>query len=389
MKIKNLLCLCMTVLSLALALVMLSSCNEDPSLEERGYTVEVVYDFNGGIVDSTAKRVLYYKENQPILKPGTSVELKEPSLDSLHTVAGWYRALLNEDGTPKKDADGNIMTEETPYDFTGARATESMTLVVKWKEVPTITIMVEGREPDVRPYEAGDVVNRFSYMEDRKDESGKKTHTFLDYYTDEACSEENRAVWPITMSESTHITLYTRWLEGDVLVVRSRTDLNKLSSYRNGTVYLDADIDYSDSRTSFSVLNDFSGHFMGNGHTISHVTLDKLTLGKGSENFGLFGTLKSSAVIEDLTLDSVVMRVKIAWSAHFTLGVLSGNAEAGATVRNCTFRDCSITYQRQSSSADATVSYSVGEAYEGVLGSVSGSVTYQGTGNPTVEEDIS
>ena len=45
--------------SLVLLLAALAGCQTDPTLEERGYTIAVTYDYNGGIADSEAKRVLY------------------------------------------------------------------------------------------------------------------------------------------------------------------------------------------------------------------------------------------------------------------------------------------------------------------------------------------
>lgn len=143
-------------------LLLLASCSQSPTLEERGYTVAVTYDFNGGISDETERRVLYYKANQPLLRPGDSNEFKAPVLDAAHTLKGWYRALTDENGEVRLGSDGKPLTEDQPFEFDGAFAVENMTLVARWGEAPTVTIMVEGRDPDVRSYEENAVVNRLA-----------------------------------------------------------------------------------------------------------------------------------------------------------------------------------------------------------------------------------
>ena len=150
MKIKKFLFPALPLILLVSAIFILSSCNDSQSLEERGYTVKVTYDFNGGIVDETAGRVIYYKENSPIIKPGDSNEVKAPVLNSYYIIEGWYKALTDEDGNVLKDENGNTLTESTPFSFESEKATKSMTLVVKWKECPTVTIKVDGRDDDVR-----------------------------------------------------------------------------------------------------------------------------------------------------------------------------------------------------------------------------------------------
>lgn len=376
MKIKKFLFLGLFLL----LLLPFASCAEKDSLEDRGYTVAITYDFNGGIVDETAKRVLYYKPNQPLLQPGASNELKAPVLDSRHTVEGWYRALTDENGQIQKDENGQILTEDTPFNFENARATESMTLVVRWKDNPTVTIMVDGRDPDERTFAAGDTVERFTYMQDREG------YTFYDYYKDEACTE--KVDWPLLLQDGEHITVYTKWLEGDVLIVRSRSDLSKLPQYRTRTVFFDADIDYAGSRTSFPTMTDFSGQIIGNGHVIRNVTKD-VTLGKSSNGFGLFGELKNGAEIRDLNFENVTINIKIAWNAAFPIGLLGSTATADTVIDNCTLTDCNVLYTKLASAAEATILSGAGEPYEAVIGKADASLSYHVTGSVMLRENNS
>ncbi len=358
-------------------LLLLASCSKTPSLAERGYTVAVTYEFNGGVADETEKRVLYYKENQPLLCPGDSNEFKAPVLDGSHTLRGWYRARLDADGNLQYDSDGKILVEDTPFVFDGAVATENMTLVALWGDAPTVTILVDGRDPDVRHYEEDDVVDRFTYMEDRAG------YTFYDYFLDEACTTP--AVWPMTLHEGDHVTLYTKWLEGDVLILREASDLSKLAGYRNKTVWLDNDIDVSESRAGFPTLTDFSGKFLGNGHTLKNLN-KTITLKRATPVAGLFGTLKSGAVIENVSFENVTLDLTIPMPADYGVGLLAGEAEDGVTVSGCRFTDCAITYAKFPGAADATVQYSAGTAWAGILGKTVGTPAFDGTGTVTVTE---
>lgn len=374
---KKLICLFATILFCLTLPLVLASCGNDKSLEERGYTVKVTYDFNGGILDETRRRVIYYKPGDPLIVPGENGEVGEPNLDTYHKVKGWYRALTDEEGNPRKDAEGNFLTEDTPYDFTTGRAEESMTLVALWRELPTITIVTEGREDDVRAYEVGDSVKRFTSI------SGRDGYTFLDYYLDEARTV--RATFPLEMEEGTHLTLYTKWLDGDVLVLRTPSDFSKLKNYSNKTVYLDADIDFAETRSTFPELTSFSGTFLGNGHTIRNLH-KTVKLGKNSAPCGLFGLLTEAARIENLTLENVTYDITLAWNETFSVGLLAGTARAGAAVRGITLTDCAITYTRMSLAAEAYVQYGSGERTEGVIGNALGEMTYEVEGTVPVTE---
>lgn len=378
MKLKHLICLMATIM-LCLSLPLLfTSCGDSTSLEDRGYTVKVTYNFNGGIVDETAERVLYYKQGQPLLRPGDSNEFKEPSLDALHSVAGWYRALTDEDGTVKKDGEGRILTEDTPIDFSRTRATENMTLVVKWKENPTVTVMVDGRDPDVRTYNVGATVPRFSRID------GREGYTFYDYYIDEACTE--KVQWPLTLGDGDHITVYTKWFEGDVLVIRGLSDMKNLKEYRNKTVYLDADIDYAGSRTEFACLDEFNGTFLGNGHTLKNISFARIDLStqKDPKSFGLFGALGENAVISDVRFENVRVNLRVTWDGVYPIGILASSAAAGARVENCTFADCTMAYTLLGSVETATLQYGQGTALEGMVGIVDGTPAFTVSGTVTV-----
>ena len=97
-----------------------------------------------------------------------------------------------------------------------------------------------------------------------------------------------------------------------------------LDSWSQGkTVVLTSDIDLTG--TDFTPIPTFGGHFDGQGHAITGITLD----GSGS-NRGLFRYLQKSAVVEDLKVEISITPTDF----QDSLGGLVGNNRG--LIRNCT-----------------------------------------------------
>ena len=97
-----------------------------------------------------------------------------------------------------------------------------------------------------------------------------------------------------------------------------------LDSWSQGkTVVLTGDIDLTG--TDFTPIPTFGGHFDGQGHAITGITLD----GSGS-NRGLFRYLQKSAVVEDLKVEISITPTDF----QDSLGGLVGNNRG--LIRNCT-----------------------------------------------------
>lgn len=80
--------------------------------------------------------------------------------------------------------------------------------------------------------------------------------------------------------------------------VRTPSQLMNMKS--NGNYYLACDIDLSN--IAWKSINGFSGHFDGNGYEITGLT---------SETYGLFSTLKTGAVVENVELTDVIYNIEI------------------------------------------------------------------------------
>ena len=364
------------VISLVLLLAALYGCREEVTLEEQGYTVVVTYDYNGGIADSEGKRVLYYKPDQPLLAPGDSVEFKEPTLDRFHSLQGWYLALTDAEGNPLRDAQGNLLTEDTPFEWDGARATESCTLVARWEEKPTVELVIPGQQSVLYPTNAGSNVTENML---RTVLPTLENQTFFDYFTDPECTV--RAEFPMQMQQGQRVTLYTKWLEGDVLVVRDRGDLNSIVLYTGRTVYLDADIDFGGN--ALPQISSFGGKFLGNGHTLSNFSQTVSLTGRNA-SYGLFGTLTDGAEIRDVNFADCTVTVQAPYSTQslFHIGFLAGGVRGNVTLSGVNFENCTLSLALPEGAINAGAE---DPAYQGILAGVSGDATVVYEGEGTVE----
>ena len=114
------------------------------------------------------------------------------------------------------------------------------------------------------------------------------------------------------------------------VTIKTAEDLAELSrnctldTWSQGkTVVLTGDIDLTG--TDFTPIPTFGGHFDGQGHAITGITLD----GSGS-NRGLFRYLQKSAVVEDLKVEISITPTDF----QDSLGGLVGNNRG--LIRNCT-----------------------------------------------------
>lgn len=353
----------------AALLLCLAGCGGDQTLEERGYTVTVSYDYNGGTSDNLPGIKMLYRQDQPLLAPGSSAEFKEPTLDRYHTLAGWYRALTDAEGNIEKDENGQPRTEDAPFAFAGARASENLTLVAKWKTKPTVEIHVDGFETVSEPFNVGASVTETMLAGLLPDVRGK---TFYGYYADEACTQP--VTLPLSMQDGEIRTLYTRYLDGDVLIVRTKSDLTKLSQYAYRTVWLDADIDMTGAR--FPSLTAFGGQLIGNGHTIRNLTVSTTLTGR-TTGYGLFGQLRDGARISDLTFENVQVTVDASYSGQtlFKAAFLASTASGEVTLDNVTFADCTLTVKLPE---NAMNDLTTGETWSVIIGSADADASVTG-----------
>ena len=105
--------------------------------------------------------------------------------------------------------------------------------------------------------------------------------------------------------------------------IRTASQLMNLKS--NGNYYLACDIDLSNVK--WRSIQGFSGHFNGNGYEI---------IGLTSETYGLFSTLKSGAVVENVKLTDTYITSK-----YQTIGAIVSIIQSSE--KNVNVKDCFVS----------------------------------------------
>ena len=121
-------------------------------------------------------------------------------------------------------------------------------------------------------------------------------------------------------------------------------NVNSGNNYRDTYFRLDADLDFT-GKTYTIIADDyvhnnisFDGKFDGNGHTIKGVTIDRTEPGMGKSIYiGLFGTIRSNAIVENLTLSNSTIkgRTNVGGIVGRTGDFITSDPNRRSVVRNC------------------------------------------------------
>lgn len=109
----------------------------------------------------------------------------------------------------------------------------------------------------------------------------------------------------------------------------------KAAASASQNVYIDADIDFS--KTDWSVIYNFAGKIEGNGHSLTGIKAT-FTANKTTRNFGLFASVKSTAVIRNVKFVGVeaVFNASINTSVPYQAALFAHTIENGAAITDVT-----------------------------------------------------
>ena len=341
------------------AVFLLGGCSLGDSLDEilenNNLVVSVTYYSNGGEFEGTPdKKVIYYADGKKALNIGVvtptngSAEIKRNN----YVFDGWYFAVLDSEGNPTyEDEEKKILKLGDKVDFSvPLHEGDDWVLVAKWNANVKVNVMLvcddEASIPvkvkdgeEAVSYKNGDVVATRTY--DTKDEvvnpgDGKapfsvagKGYTFVEYYTDEACT--SLVQWPLK-KQDVDVTIYAKYIQGDWDVLRTPRDVtNMFSSITAGKHYwLTRDIDLAGSKIAAKTM--FDGEIQGNGYKISNLNVQKSKITAGS-TVSLFGDIQETAVVENLTLDGLTLTYSVQ-SAPISIYFAFSSIAEGAKLTN-------------------------------------------------------
>lgn len=380
----------LAALTLAFAALALTGCKKGLNLGNLGYSAKVVYDFDGETQTGLGKRTFYYKPLTPIIKPDTDLSadivIKEPAGYHFN---GWYSAQVDEDGNPIKDGSGKYILSDEPWDFETGYSGEKKSvlyLVATWARNYTFTIDVgeEARNAGV----TNTVLDHYSQPGPVSKPGGLgpkwSGHTFYYYYSDpnDDTSRIYDSDWSniVISDENPAVTVYVKWLEGNWTIVTDKQQIRSLFPRMN--YYLDADIDFSDSKgnpTEMKGAKDYNGIFEGNGHKITNfkctISASPIPGETVSNECGLFASFGDNGVVRNVIFENCTVEVSLNVqqdSGHYYVGFLCGKVSKDTKLSAFTgikFKDCVLNVQRNAQAVDYSVSLGTGN-YFGIFGEV-------------------
>ncbi|MBP3666662.1 MAG: leucine-rich repeat protein [Clostridia bacterium] len=356
-------------------------------MDEEGYTVSVRFDANGGsfagspnevyIVDvfnpadyktdaSGKAQIALIAPDDPIRKDSAF-----PVSNTGYFLAGWYteRTLrvdesgqpLDEYGKPTAQSGRpqgytysgkwDFKTDRLAVDPNGTKgsAESEITLYAAWVPYFNFEFYAEQADGSFSLIETKQLVtidlpvwNERTGKLDMKDFPAVEGMTFESAFMDEAMTvpAEGKVSGNVdyttgTVESDGTIRLYTTWMEGTWF--RISTPKQFYDNARLGGSYLiEADLDFSNTLwPTVMSTGEFTGSIVGNGHTISNVTV--LQGDNSKINGGLFGVLGASSSITDLRLENITFRIAAGSRMQGTnYGLLAGTVQEGATITGVT-----------------------------------------------------
>ncbi len=298
----------------------------DEALANRNLTAQVTYYANGGKFDGTPeKKDMYFREGSKALNIGvvnpTSGTIKLERNN--YTFDAWYYAVLDEEGKPVVDGEGNYQLGEKVDFSVVLNKDDHWHVVANWIANVKVNVQLvceEGKTISVVTsetvtYKNGDIVASYTYGtsgevnldSEEPFAAADNSFTFVEYYLDEACTTLLEGV---LKQGTTDVTVYAKYIEGEWTIIKTSGDLLKM--FNNVTAskhyWLIRDIDASGK--TIQPKNLFACELQGNGFKISNLTVKKEQI-RAAEKVSMFGEIQSTAVIENVTFENTTFTYKL------------------------------------------------------------------------------
>lgn len=386
-----------SVMLLSIALFAAACSGESTPYEENdaaGFTVSIRYDANGGFF-ATSTGIIMDSYNLSTLTPGANGQVslgllapedsRRGSSDTfLATKNGYFLEGWYTERTETTDANGNtVYTYANKWDFstdvleldpnkTYTSSEPVLTLYACW--VPMFEIQfVDLATQEVmgsytfNPYTASAIqvpqwdvktgaMEMYRFPE-------KKGCTFQAAYYDAEGTQPATDVVNHTgkilengTAEGNVMKLYVDYMDGQWYHIYNAEQL-KDNANPNGHYILEADLDFADETwPAIFATGNFTGSIEGNGHTIKNVTFKQTKM--DAENCGLFGTVQSGCVIENVTFENVTFTIEKGFNRAANYGLFAGSIYEGASLINVQIKNSTLLVN--SGARFATDDYAIG-----------------------------
>ena len=351
-----------------MTLFIFGGCTLGESLDdiksEYNLTVKVSYYANGGEFENKKSvKDLYFSAGGKALEiidkgdvsytgsfdvTSGSVSIKRDK----YTFDGWYHIEQVDGKLVYEDEEAGTYKLGEKVDFTQAlpEGTE-WHIAAKWTTASKVivqlvcdagTTLVNAKD-ETQSFKNGETLREITYGSTNKavkptgDPVSAKdgSHTFVDYYTDAACTIPVK--WNIDKHEE-DLIIYAKYITGNWNIVKDKNSARKLFTNTDPTqkYWLICDVDCENA--SVTALTSLNFEIQGNGYKLSNLVVNKNQI-VINDKVAIFGSLAETAKIENLTLENVKVSYKAkTGEAAFHAYLVFADIAAGATVNNVTLQ---------------------------------------------------
>lgn len=302
-------------------------------LDENGLPILYALDKNGNKTDT---RLEVLENGTPSIKGDTGRELLEQE-KRFEAVPSGEKVFAN--GQHPRVGDG-----EHVY----LVATWKQNVLLEYKLVSDTPITVVENEQSVT-YNNGDIISTGIFTSDsinpRPNEAPKKFDGFsyINLYWDEECKKpvkDNERVQKI--DDETNSVIYAKYLSGSWTPVRDKSKAAEmLSATGNRNYYVVYDIDCSGTSFSYKT-GSFGGVIEGNGYTLSNISIKANVQNGGTAS--ILGRLTATAKVRDLNIENVTIDLSVGIS--MTMYVLVTSVDSGAVLENVTLNTVTLKIKK-------------------------------------------
>lgn len=338
--------------------------------DEAGYTVSVKFDANGGefttscsvIVDAFNISGMATNSNGMVelalIAPDNTIRGANDTYNVARNgyfLAGWYTSC-----TEATDSEGNaVCTYSGKWDFQSSRvevdpnqtyssAEPVITLYAAWVPMYEINFYNLGSNELLKTYSFNPTSVSSVMTPQWNEETGavemykfpKRTgYTFNGaFYDAEGTQAVGETVDYPTFEQADTITdaktcvnVYVDWMEGEWYRIYTAEQFVK-NVNRAGCFEICADLDFTGLEWPAAYLTgEFKGTIIGNGHTISNVSIVQTDNSK--THFGLFGNLSAGAVLQDIVFRNITATIQAGIrTSGADYGLFAGKISSDATI---------------------------------------------------------
>ena len=311
-----------------LSLFIFGGCTLGESLDDYkaqyGLSVQVSYYANGGKFENNkTKKEIWYKADSKALSIGETTATVSGSVAikrDQYVFAGWYHIVEANGELVYEDKEAGTYKLGEPVDFTQSLPEGTVwNIAAKWTTASKVivqlvcdqgTTLVNAKDP-TKNYTNGSVIREITYGSTGKaikptgDPVTAKdaSHTFVDYYTDAACTTPVK--WNLSKVDQ-DVIIYAKYVTGQWNIVKDTLSAATMFSNVDATqkYWIANDIDYKGN--SISAMSTMNFEIQGNGHKISNIKVNKAQI-EINAKVALFGAIESTATIENLVLENVTV----------------------------------------------------------------------------------